>query len=71
METNRGDHRLPGPAAGMMLMMALMMGVCFGSVLLFSLIPVIGWPLGLVAAGIGFAVMFYMHQKLMGHHGQH
>lgn len=65
------DTEKPGggsdPANSMMLMMGLMMGLCLGTVLLFSLIPVIGWPLGIVLALGGFGTMLYLHQRLMGH----
>lgn len=67
------DSDRPGsssdPAMSMMLMMGLMMGLCLGTVLLFSLIPVIGWPLGVALALGGVGAMFYIHQRLMGHGG--
>lgn len=72
MATN--EKHEPDPAAdtnaSMMKMMGPMMGVCLGSVLLFSLIPVIGWPLGIGVAAAGFGGMLFLHQRLMGH-GRH
>ena len=55
------------PAMSMMLMMGWMMGPCFGIVLLFTLIPIIGWPLGVGLALVGVGVMFFIHQRVMGH----
>jgi xanthosine utilization system XapX-like protein len=49
----------------MMLMMALMMGLCMGVFLLFALIPVVGWPAGLALALVGGAAMLAGHQWLM------
>lgn len=54
-------------AVNMMLMMGLMMGVCIGSVLLFSLAPVIGWPLAAGLGLAGIAAMLFLHQRFMGH----
>ena len=54
----------------MMLMMGLMMGLCFGTVLLFGLAPVVGWPVAIALALLGLGAMAYLHQRLMGH-GRH
>lgn len=53
-------------ATGMMLMMGWMMGLCFGTVLLFSLIPIIGLPVAVALALVGVAAMLYLHRRLMG-----
>ena len=36
----------------MMAMMVMMMAMCFGVVLLFAVIPAIGWPLGVAIAAL-------------------
>ena len=69
-DRNHAPDSGPGAGASMVLMMAIMMGACFGSVLLFSLIPVVGWPVGLTIAALGFGAMLFIHQRLMGH-GRH
>lgn len=66
-QSDERPGRSPDPAMSMMLMMGLMMGLCFGAVLLFSLIPIIGWPLGVGLALVGVGVMFFIHQRMMGH----
>lgn len=66
-DNNEKPGGSPDPAMSMMAMMGLMMGVCFGTVLLFSLIPIIGWPLGVALALIGVGLMFFIHQRVMGH----
>ena len=56
-----------GMAFGMMAMMGLMMAMCMGSALLFSIIPFVGWPLGVAIAAVGVAAMLYLHGRMMGH----
>jgi hypothetical protein len=52
-------------------MMALMMVCCMAVVLLFLLIPVVGWPIGLTIGAVGFIAMYFAHQRFMGGHGSH
>ncbi len=64
------DSSSPDPHKGdnsMMGMMAMMMAMCIGVILLFSLIPTVGIPLGLlIAVGAG-ALMFVLHARFMRH----
>jgi hypothetical protein len=43
---------------------AMMLGCCAGIFVIVALIPVIGWPAGIVVAVVGGAVMMYAHQRL-------
>jgi hypothetical protein len=52
-------------------MMALMMACCMAVVLLFLLIPVVGWPIGLTIGAVGIIAMLFAHQRMMGHGGHH
>ena len=52
-------------------MMAMMMACCMAIVLLFLLIPVVGWPIGLTIGAVGIIAMLFAHQKMMGHGGHH
>ena len=52
-------------------MMAMMMVCCMDVVLLFLLIPVVGWPIGLAIGAVGLVAMFFAHQRMMGHRGHH
>jgi hypothetical protein len=54
----------------MMAMMVMMMAMCFGVVLLFAVIPSIGWPLGIVVGVAAGGLMLYLHQRYM-RHGSH
>jgi hypothetical protein len=67
------DHGEPGPQAesGGFAMMAMMMVCCMAVALLFVLIPVVGWPIGLSIGAIGFVAMLFVHQRMMGHGGHH
>ncbi len=56
-----------GMAIGMMAMMGLMIAMCTGSALLFTIIPFVGWPLGIAIAAAGVAAMLYLHGRMMGH----
>lgn len=49
-------------------MMAMMMACCMAVVLLFLLIPFVGWPIGLAIGAIGLVAMIAAHQKFMGGH---
>ena len=55
---------------GMMAMMVMMMAMCFGVVLLFAVIPAIGWPLGIAIGVVAGGLMVYLHQRYMKH-GSH
>ena len=65
--TDRGS---PDPHKGgdsMMGMMAMMMAMCVGVILLFAVIPAVGFPLGvLIALGAG-ALMLVLHARFMRH----
>lgn len=70
------DHQHQGeqnPRAdnGGFMMMAMMMVCCMSLVLLFLLIPVVGWPIGLTIGAVGFVAMLVVHQRMMGHGGHH
>ena len=52
-------------------MMAMMMACCMAVVLLFLLIPVVGWAIGLTIGAVGLVAMLIFHQKFMGHGGHH
>ncbi len=54
-------------AFGMMAMMAVMMAMCMGSALLFTVVPLVGWPLGVAIAAAGVALMLYVHGWMMRH----
>ena len=56
---------------GSFVMMAMMMACCMAIVLLFLLIPVVGWPIGLTIGAVGIIAMLFAHQKMMGHGGHH
>ncbi len=66
-ERDRDADQAGGMAFGMMAMMGLMMAMCMGSALLFTVIPFVGWPLGIAIAAAGSAVMLYVHGRMMGH----
>ncbi len=55
---------------GVMAMMALMMACCIGFALLFLVIPVVGWPVGIVIVAVGAIAMLFFHQRFM-RHGHH
>lgn len=65
-----GRGNRPGGAGGVA-MMALMMACCMAIALLFLLIPVVGWPIGLTIGAAGLAAIYVAHQRLMGGHGGH
>ena len=52
-------------------MMAMMMACCMAIVLIFLLIPVVGWPIGLTIGAVGIIAMLFAHQRMMGHGGDH
>ena len=54
---------------GMFAMMAMMLVCCVGILLLFLLIPVLGWPIGLAVVVVVGAALMYVHHRLMGGHG--
>jgi hypothetical protein len=68
---NQNRSNSTDPATNMMFIMALMMGLCFGSVLLSSLVPIVGWPVAIALGLVGIAAMVWLHQRLMGGHGKH
>jgi hypothetical protein len=64
------DNSSPGPhksGNSMGGMMAMMMAMCIGVILLFLVIPAVGFPFGLaIALGAG-ALMFVLHARFMPH----
>lgn len=71
MVENSGPSKDPAhDDSGGMGMMLMMMACCMGILLVFLIIPLVGWPIGLAVAGVALVAMFYGHQKLMGH-GRH
>ena len=48
-------------------MMAMMMAMCVGVILLFAIIPTVGFPLGLAIAVVAGALMFFLHARFMRH----
>jgi len=68
--TNVNGNSSPEPHGGddsMMGMMAMMMAMCFGVILLFLIIPAVGFPLGLVIALGAGALMLVLHGRFMRH----
>ncbi|MEO8538128.1 MAG: hypothetical protein ABI577_00190 [bacterium] len=71
MTTNQNHGGQPNPERNkngfaMMAMMAMMMGCCMAVVLLFLLIPVVGWPIGLTIGIVGLVAMLFGHHRSMG-----
>jgi FtsH-binding integral membrane protein len=69
MEHHDNDRKNPQGDKGGFAMMAMMMVCCMSVVLLFLLIPVVGWPIGLTIGAVGFLAMLFVHQRMMGHGG--
>lgn len=67
--TNIGDEdRDPhGGDDSMMGMMAMMMAMCFGVVLLFAVLPSVGFPFGLIIAVGAGVLMLVLHVRFMKH----
>lgn len=64
---NHGSHS-DGPGSGdMFIMMLMMMACCLSLVLVFALVPVIGWPAGIALFVVALAAMYFMHAKFMRH----
>ncbi len=71
MNSNGHEPEQGGGSGGNMVgMMVMMMAMCFGVVLLFAIIPSIGWPLGIVFGVAGGGLMLFLHQRYM-RHGSH
>jgi len=70
VQDQRPDNQGNGNRDSMMAMMVMMMAMCFGVVLLFAVIPSIGWPLGIVAGVAAGGLMLFLHQRYM-RHGSH
>lgn len=56
--------------SGLFAMMAMMAVCCVGIFVIVALIPLIGWPAGIVLAVLGGAALMYTHQRMMKH-GSH
>ena len=52
---------------GSMMMMAMMALCCLPIVVIAVLIPLLGFPLGVLVAVLGAALMLLGHRKFMGH----
>jgi 4-hydroxybenzoate polyprenyltransferase len=58
-------------AAGLIAMTAMMAVCCVAVLALVLLIPLLGWPAGIITAvAVGGALM-YAHMKFMSHSGHH
>lgn len=57
-------------ATNSLFMMAMMMACCVAVLLLFALIPIVGWPIGVPLGLGGIAAMLLAHQRWM-RHGHH
>ena len=57
-------HKSGDSMGGMMIMM---MAMCLGAVLLFLVIPAVGFPLGLIVAIVAGALMLVLHGRFMRH----
>lgn len=64
------DHSSNNGTMAGLAMMALMMLCCVGVLLLFLLIPVVGWPVGIAIVAVGAVAMLLFHQRFM-RHGHH
>ena len=63
-----GKDRDPhGGDDSMMGMMAMMMAMCFGVILLFLVLPSVGFPFGLLIALAAGALMLVLHGRFMRH----
>ena len=56
---------------GMFAMMAMMAVCCIGVLVLFALIPLVGWTAGLIIAVSAGTALMYAHWKLMDHGSGH
>jgi hypothetical protein len=65
-----GHPRKDAVQVGILAMMAMMMSCCLGIFLLVAIIPLIGWPAGIVLAVAGGVALTFVHRKFMGH-GSH
>ena len=63
-EEDSNSHNSGDSMGGMMIMM---MAMCLGVVLLFVVIPTLGFPLGLAIAVVAGALMLVLHGRFMRH----
>ena len=63
-EEDSNSHNSGDSMGGMMIMM---MAMCLGVVLLFVVIPTLGFPLGLGIAVVAGALMLVLHGRFMRH----
>lgn len=70
-EYDHGGGQNQGGDHGRFSMMAMMMAGCMAVVLLFLLIPVVGWPIAVAIGAVGIVAMLFAHQRMMGHGGHH
>lgn len=69
--TNQGSDQGQQASHGGLGMMVLMMACCMSIVLLFLLIPIVGWTIGITIGAAGIVAMLFAHQRWMGHGGHH
>ncbi len=50
-------------------MMGLMMAICIGVLLLFAVIPAVGFPLGIAIVAVAVALVFHAPDRLTRHGG--
>lgn len=68
MHSNGHEPKQGGGSGGDMVgMMAVMMSMCVGVILLFAVIPSVGWPLAVAIAVAAFALMLFLHNRFMNH----
>jgi len=68
INSREAGHR---PGYDSLKMAALMMSCCVAVIAVFALIPVVGWPVGLVLGAAAIAAIGFAHQRLMGHGPHH
>jgi small-conductance mechanosensitive channel len=68
LERQSPERRVKASAdTGLFAMMAMMMVCCVGIFVIVALIPLIGWPAGIVVATLGGAALTFAFQRVMNH----
>ncbi len=57
--------------AGLFAMMAMMIVCCVGIFVIVALIPLVGWPAGIVVAILAGAALMYTQQRMMNRGSHH